>query len=486
MVIKYYIAWNESHKPRARIDTNYISLKEILDSQDFESYQFLEFPITQESLKPYDILVFACPDFSKIALQELDEIEKWVRQDGGGLLLLSHAGGDKGRNSNLSELAERFGIAFENDQVLSPHNYGMENLPRVSVFSPPHPITEGITEICYRAGCSLTSTGTSFPIAMSDENADPFSVPLIIISEADNGFVVAIGSYEMFRDEIGCGIENPDHKQLAINIFSFLISEYRKILKKAGDIAEPVQVGAIQEGQLPPAPIFGGLENVGAQHLASVSIQSEIKISSKSDIIQMLHSVLNEVNALKDVVENLIEAVVASEDEFIELKALQEMQSKVKKPPELDEEKAREPISEDEFKDLFELKGPPLKPLPPKPKSMSTKKTSEDEITPPPKKAASKKEKTKKAETKEKTPEEEGKKPPKLKMSKAELKAELEGLDSKLNSVKNLINFINKKKDDGKIKKKDYDSQMKKLKYDLENTNKRIEEVKKLLKKKIK
>ena len=111
--------------------------------------------VLEESLKPYDILVFACPDYSKISSQEVMEISNWVKEDGGGLLLLSHAGGDRGRSSNLSELSEQFGIAFENDQVLDETvNIGMENLPLISNFMPPHPITGGIGEICYRAGCS--------------------------------------------------------------------------------------------------------------------------------------------------------------------------------------------------------------------------------------------------------------------------------------------------------------------------------------------
>lgn len=459
-----------------------MTLKELLEEHDFESYRFSEFPITQESLKPYDILVFACPDFAKIALSEIDEIENWVRQDGGGLLLLSHAGGDKGRGSNLSELAERFGIAFENDQVLSPHNYGMENLPRVSIFSPPHPITEGLTEICFRAGCSLTSIGGAVPIALSDDNADPFSVPLIIAGEADYGFVAAMGSYEVFRDEIGCGIENEQHKILALSIFTFLMSEYRKNLKEKGQTITITSGAPAQVGQPIRGTSFGGLENLGSQTYSPITIQSEIKISSKSDLIQTMYSILNEINSLKSLVENLIQSVVASEDQIIELKTYQELQKKVQKPPEIPTDANRGPLSDEDFKNLYQLKEPPLKPLPPRPKGMSSKEKEDEEVAiePIPQKV-----KKKKPDKEEEEPqaEEPVVEEPVEEISVEELKAELDGLDSKQNSVKNLIIFIKKKKKDGKIKQKDYDKQMKKLEYDLDNTNKRIEEIKNLLKK---
>ena len=62
-----------------------------------------------------------------------------------------------------------------------------------------------------------------------------------------------------------------------------------------------------------------------------------------------------------------------------------------------------------------------------------------------------------------------------------ELKAELEGLESKINSVNNLLGFIEKKHESGKLDKKSYEKQRKKLEKDLNNSNKKIDEIKKLL-----
>ena len=59
----------------------------------------------------------------------------WVTESGGGLFLLSHAGGDKGRQA-FSELAEEYGMVFENDQVLDTKNnvQNLENYLLIDAF----------------------------------------------------------------------------------------------------------------------------------------------------------------------------------------------------------------------------------------------------------------------------------------------------------------------------------------------------------------
>jgi len=69
----------------------------------------------------------------------------------------------------------------------------------------------------------------------------------------------------------------------------------------------------------------------------------------------------------------------------------------------------------------------------------------------------------------------------KQEQSSGQLKAELDGLERKLNSVFNLINFIEKKHKAGKLDDKSYKRQTKKLQKDLDQTKKRIEEIKKIL-----
>src|SRR6056297_3204389 len=126
----FIIGFDEAHKPRGKINSNYTELAELLNQNGFVCQSYEAYPITTQSLEEIDILVFVCPDFSKVSKNEIDAIKVWVKEQGGGLLLLSHAGGDKGRRSNLSELGQQFGLIFENDQCLDKYNnIGVENLP---------------------------------------------------------------------------------------------------------------------------------------------------------------------------------------------------------------------------------------------------------------------------------------------------------------------------------------------------------------------
>ena len=464
----YYIAFDLSHKPRGKIDENLTKLRDHLNANDFTCFNILEAPISQEHLKPYDILVFACPDFSKFSNQEIIEITNWVKEDGGGLLMLSHAGGDKGRNSNLGELSVQFGIAFESDQVLDEiNNMGVENMPIITAdhFIPPHPITNGIDEICYRAGCSLTVLGGAISIVSSNETSDPFSSPLICTAEPENGRVTAIGSYEIFRDETRGGFQNDDHIQLALNIFNWLVSDYRM---------ELTQQGTDHSKSTIPISISSNSDQLAEQYTTPVSsgpvsddlenIDFSMKISSKSELIEQLKMFLNQVTTIKYTIEHLIQATLNANDDIF------------KKP--------QEPIDLQDYTDFLEFNQRPLTDLPPKPselgKNDDERQKSDDlfiglePITP------AEIEKTTKTIPKSYI-KETSKGLGKQGQSSGKLKAELDGLESKLNSVFNLINFIEKKHKAGKLDDKSYKRQTKKLQKDLDQTKKRIEEIKKIL-----
>jgi len=484
----YYVAFDVAHKPRGKIDENFTELRDFLNANEQICYNFLETPITQESLAPYDILVFACPDFAKISHQEMVEIENWVRIDGGGLLLLSHAGGDRGRNSNLSELSERFGITFENDQVLDEtSNIGMENMPNVYIFNPPHPITEGIGALCYRAGCSLGIIGEAYSIANSNETSDPFSCPLICVSDADNGRVCAIGSYEMFRNKIGGGFQHDEHENFCSNLFKWLVSDYRTELRTGTSVSAPASQASADPNSgaaAPPTSEGGG----------SVDIDFSIKISSKSELIELLKIFQNQITTIQGTIEKLIDKAEASEDEILELKKAQSAPPVLDFPTDAPEEAPSRLIARDpDAKDLHELTPAPLSALPPKPADLLSKPddpgpiTDEDFIGLP---SIDEPKSEEPAEEKPEEPAEEPKKKKqpakkkekkKPKIDKDELEAEKEGLESKLNSIQNLVGFIEKKHESGKMDDKSYEKQIKRAKSDIEKTNKRLKEVIKLL-----
>jgi hypothetical protein len=445
------VAFDEAHKPRGKMTGNYSHLKDYLESQGFICQSYMEFPITRENLSPFDILVIPCPDFAKFSTNEIEAIAQWVKEDGGGLLALSHAGGDKGRRSNLSELVEKFGLSFENDQVLDfTNNFGLENLPEVVNFSPPHPITEGITSLCFRAGCSLSTVGLSVvPVAISNEESDPFSTPLIVTAEVQEGRVVAIGSYEMFRNDIPGGFEHSGHKEFCGNIFEWLKTEYRGKIK-SGEIKMKIN---------PPKPAKDSISDTLSPPSQSgftsskLNLSSHIMISNKSDLANLFYGLLDEVNILKDQVQTIIDTIVRSEEQILETQKAAEVSApNLELPPELEQFELLDDDSQ-------------LTAMPERPKSM---KPSENPITSePPKK---KKEKSKPKPKPKPEPEP-------LTLTKEEIEAELETLRNKLNSIENLKDLVENKYKNKSYTKTQYEKQIERLTSDLNRTLNRIKEL---------
>ncbi|MFX0149012.1 MAG: hypothetical protein ACFE8E_14835, partial [Candidatus Hodarchaeota archaeon] len=301
----YNVAFDVAHKPRGKLDENLIEMRDFLNNNGFICYNFLETPITQLSLKPFDILIFVCPDFAKLSTMEITEIVNWVKEDGGGLLLLSHAGGDRGRSSNLSELSQEFGIIFENDQVLDEtYNLGMENMPIITSFIPPHPVTDGISSLCYRSGCSLTILGSAFSIASSNETSEPFSTPLICVSEVENGRVCAIGSYEMLRDRVSGGFNYDDHPKFIYNLFNWLLSDYRIDLRSKGEIPDITPQPA-QTLVTTPEYTTETMDSTSLKK-QSLDIDFSIKITKKEELIELLKIFQNQINRIQNTIDKLI------------------------------------------------------------------------------------------------------------------------------------------------------------------------------------
>jgi hypothetical protein len=405
------------------------------------------------------------------------EIVNWVKEDGGGLFLLSHAGGDRGRNSNLSELSEQFGIAFENDQVLDEvNNIGIENLPIIDSmnFIPPHPITANVESMCYRAGCSLTVIGRAISIASSNETSEPFSCSLICTSEPENGRVCAVGSYEMFRDNTGGGMQYEDHSNLALNIFNWLISDYRMELTKQG---EEHTIPITSKPSQSTEEITTPKESLAQPDLIE-QFDASIQFSSREELMAILENYLNQINMMKTNLQKLIEIVEKSAEEMFFTQEDMVIKSITPTNPDF----VYKPFDDDEEEVEYEQENSLLTALPPKPEQIVKKEKESKEdifIKPLPMRPGETKKTPKtiaKPRPKEpiKAKEEEG-------SDKEKLESELGNLENKMNSVMNLIKFIEKKHDEGKLDDKSYKKQIKKLENDLDKTKKRIEEIKKNL-----
>jgi len=451
----YNIAFDVAHKPRGKLDENLIEMRDFLNNNGFTCYNFLETPITQLSLKPFDILIFVCPDFAKISTMEITEIVNWVKEDGGGLLLLSHAGGDRGRSSNLSELSQEFGITFENDQVLDEtYNLGMENMPIITSFIPPHPITDGINSLCYRSGCSLTILGSAFSIASSNETSEPFSTPLVCVSEVENGRVCAIGSYEMLRDRVSGGFNYDDHPKFIYNLFNWLLSDYRIDLRSKGEIPKITP----QPVQTPVATPEYTSETIDSTSFNKkpLDIDFSIKITKKEELIELLKIFQNQINRIQNTIDKLINFLGGTSNHPLP-------ENSYIPPPPIEKEKP-------EIKQDLGILEPPkdvkLTELPPKPDQLQKSGADVFIGLPPGEKVNIKP-------------------VPKLKSKKKQKKKDLitekEALESKLNSVKNLLDFVEKKHKAGTINKKDYEKRINQLKADISKTQERIDEINKLL-----
>ncbi|UYP47192.1 hypothetical protein NEF87_003477 [Candidatus Lokiarchaeum ossiferum] len=493
----FVIGFDQAHKERGKITNSLSKLAELLDSNGYKCENYAEFPITTENLSPYDIVVFACPDNSRLSRQEIESIKKWVKK-GGSLLLLSHAGGDKGRRSNLSELAEEFGMIFENNQVLDKaSNLGVENLPTITDFGFPHPITEGISDICFRAGCSLTiSSATVTPVFSSGPNAEPFESPLMLACELGEGRIVSIGSYEMFRDKIMGGINYGSHSQLAMNVFSWLRTSKRT------QIDSQSQLNVTAEDGIPDASRNDQGRPAIHTTIPEITYSSTVKIKTDEELFKAFEDMLTEMISFKERMlsefdnlqtnmANLMRVVIAKEEDLIHTQTYSEPPAA--QPPQtsptqvssgnnpLDNIMASiSSLGDNETKNATPANFNPPPTLAPPPNlepsyvadqnqsisapsdySSRIEPTSTDPIEVKPKKTV----------------------PPATQKTKEELKAEHESLENKLNSIRNLSAFVEKKFASGNLTQKNYEKQLKKLESDSKKTRYRIDEIEKLLKK---
>ena len=216
---KARIAFDTNFNERGRVRDSYSELRDFLENHNYQIIEYNDMLI-QSRLYNNDVLVLACPDASKMNPYEIKQIKKFVN-NGGGLLMLSHAGGDHGRGTNLNELAKEFGIHFENNQVLDEmYNYGLDTFPVISNFVE-HPIIHEVKELCLRAGCSITARDPAKSIAFANEIADPTKAEVVAVAEPNLGRVIAIGAYEMFRNEV---VQWASHEQFILNALEWLIA----------------------------------------------------------------------------------------------------------------------------------------------------------------------------------------------------------------------------------------------------------------------
>ncbi len=224
------ILFDQTQNERGRLESTYSDLGQLLTDNDFDVDAYTEFIILAKNLKDVAVMVFGCPNSSKLRPAEITVLKKYV-MNGGGLILLSLSGGDRGLMNNLSKIASEFGISFENTAVKDErNNAGLPTMPFVSDLIA-HPSTDDVKDLLIPSACSLKVTGKATHIAVTDETADPSRAVVVAIAEPGKGRVMCIGSYEVFRK--GGGLKHKGNATFALNAFNWLSGEFQTVKPSA-------------------------------------------------------------------------------------------------------------------------------------------------------------------------------------------------------------------------------------------------------------
>lgn len=216
------ILFDQTQNERGRLESTYSELGQMLRDNDFDVEAYTEFMILAKSLKDVDVMVFGCPNSSKIRPAEIEVLQKYVK-NGGGLLLLSLSGGDRGLMNNMSKISSDFGITFENTAVKDERsNAGLPTMPVITNLIA-HSTTEDVTDLLVPSACSLKVSGKATALAVTSDTADPGKAAVIAIAEEGKGRLMCIGSYEVFRR--GGGLKHKGNAIFAINAFRWLGGE---------------------------------------------------------------------------------------------------------------------------------------------------------------------------------------------------------------------------------------------------------------------
>ena len=218
------VFFDQTQNERGRLESTYSELGQLLRDNDFDVEAYTEFMILAKNLKGAEVMVFGCPNSSKVRPAEIDVLQKFVK-NGGGLMLLSLSGGDRGLMNNMSKISGDFGITFENTAVKDDRsNAGLPTMPIITDIVA-HPTTEDVSDLLVPSACSLKVTGDAMALAITSETADPGRAAVVAIAEIGKGRVLCVGSYEVFRR--GGGLKHKGNATFALNAFKWLSGELR-------------------------------------------------------------------------------------------------------------------------------------------------------------------------------------------------------------------------------------------------------------------
>lgn len=196
------------------------------------------------TLKDYDAIVISSPKNIDLTPQEIENLEQYVK-NGGGLLLVSTRGGDYVNRTNLNELTKKFGFRFVADEVSDSVNYVSLQKRQILGKFKSHYITEQIQKIVLSNACSIET----FEIEENRKDVrievvvrgglycfrnvfdgqtwteeDSPKIPLMVAGQYFKGKVFAFGSLSIFSS-LGreYGFKTFDNDIIIANILRWLI-----------------------------------------------------------------------------------------------------------------------------------------------------------------------------------------------------------------------------------------------------------------------
>ncbi|MFW9787503.1 MAG: hypothetical protein ACFFE2_04210 [Candidatus Thorarchaeota archaeon] len=291
------ILFDQTQNERGRLESTYSELGQLLQDNDFDIEAYTEFMILAKNLKDADVMVFGCPNSSKVRPAEIDVLQKYVK-NGGGLLLLSLSGGDRGLMNNMSKISDEFGITFENTAVKDErNNAGLPTMPIITDVKA-HPSTEDVGDLLIPSACSLRVTGKAQTLALTSDTAEPGKAAVIAIAEIGKGRVMCIGSYEVFRK--GGGLKHKGNANFALNAFRWLSGELQ-MAKPSALVKEQEKAERQKRGKDEP----------DEDSMASAEVEKTLK-----RLVNAVFDLQKDISKVKEQVSNVDTNIEMLRDQF--------------------------------------------------------------------------------------------------------------------------------------------------------------------------
>ena len=291
------VFFDQTQNERGRLESTYSELGQLLRDNDFDVEAYTEFMILAKNLKGTDVMVFGCPNSSKIRPAEIDVLQKFVK-NGGGLMLLSLSGGDRGLMNNMSKISGDFGITFENTAVKDDRsNAGLPTMPIITDIAA-HPTSEDVSDLLIPSACSLNVTGDATALAITSDTADPGRAAVVAVAEIGKGRVLCVGSYEIFRK--GGGLKHKGNKTFALNAFRWLSGELQ--LAKPSAVVKEQEKGKKKK-------------KVEAEAVVDTAVTAEFEKTLKR-LVNAVFDLQKDISKVNDQVSNVEDNIEMLRDQF--------------------------------------------------------------------------------------------------------------------------------------------------------------------------